>query len=177
MKKVRLRPCLFAASRPFFRFLFVVCFFVPGLVPRANGEMIDQRNFAIDTYFPTPNEIRVAEQRARNYWAKNANRYGSNPVYLAVETSKIFESEIVQDLWPKLINSQTTTTYFAQTGGRHRAEVNLKGIMIFDTRTGTVVSNRGFVSVDTPTRGRVARFGDYIARYIGTGRSFPGIAG
>jgi hypothetical protein len=49
--------------------------------------------------------------------------------------------------------------------------------MIFDTRTGTFVSNRGFVSVDTPSRGRVARFGDYIARYIGTGRSFPGIAG
>jgi len=76
-----------------------------------------------------------------------------------------------------LINSQTTTTYFSQTGGRHRAEVDLKGIMIFDTRTGTVVSSRGFVSVDTPTRGHVARFGDYIARYIGTGRSFPGIAG
>jgi hypothetical protein len=139
--------------------------------------MIDQRNFAIDTYYPTPNEIRLAEQRARNYWAKNANRYGSNPVYLAVETSKIFESEIVQDLWPKLINSQTTTSFFAKSPGKRHAEVDLKGIMIFDTRTGTFVSNRGFVSVDTPSRGRLARFGDYIARYIGTGRSFPGIAG
>jgi hypothetical protein len=157
--------------------LLVVLLFVAGFGPRSDGEMIDQRNFAIDTYYPAPNEIRLAEQRARNYWAKNANRYGSNPVYLAVETSKIFESEIVQDLWPKLINSQTTTSFFAKSPGKHRSEVDLKGIMIFDTRTGAIVGNRGFVLVDTPDRGRVARFGDYVARYIGTGRSFPGIVG
>ena len=159
------------------RFVLVVLLLVVGFGPRSSGEMIDQRNFAIDTYYPTPNEIRLAEQRARNYWAKNANRYGSNPVYLAVETSKIFESEIVQDLWPKLIKSQTTSSFFSKSPGRHHTEVDLKGIMIFDTRTGTVAGNRGFVLVDTPSRGRVARFGDYVARYIGTGRSFPGIAG
>jgi hypothetical protein len=159
------------------RFVLVVLLLVVGFGPRSSGEMIDQRNFAIDTYSPGPNEIRFAEQRARNYWAKNANRYGSNPVYLAVETSKIFESEIVQDLWPKLINSQTTSSFFSKSPGKHHAEVDLTGIMIFDTRTGTVAGNRGFVLVDTPMRGRVARFGDYVARYIGTGRSFPGIAG
>jgi hypothetical protein len=137
---------------------------------RSSGEMIDQRNFAIDTYYPTPNEIHLAQQRAQKYWAKNATRYGSNPVYLAVETSKIFESEIVQDLWPKLINSQTATSFFSKSPGRHHTEVDLKGIMIFDTRTGSFVGNRGFVLVDTPSRGKVARFGDYIARYIGTAR-------
>ena len=159
------------------RFVLVVLLLVVGFGPRSSGEMIDQRNFAIDTYFPGANEIRLAEKRARNYWAKNANRYGPNPVYLAVETSKIFESEIVQDLWPKLIKSQTTSSFFSKSPGRHHTEVDLKGIMIFDTRTGTVAGNRGFVLVDTPGRGRVARFGDYVARYIGTGRSFPGIAG
>src|SRR5256885_379280 len=114
---------------PIFRFVFVVLLFVVDFGPPLSGEMIDQRNFAIDTYYPTANEIRLAEQRARNYWAKNANRYGSNPVYLAVETSKIFESEIVQDLWPKLINSQTTTSFFSKSPGKHRPEVDLKGIM------------------------------------------------
>ena len=164
-------------TSPIFRFVFVVLLFVVGFGPRSSAEMIDQRNFAIDTYYPTPDEIRLAEQRARNYWAKNVNRYGSNPVYLAVETSTIFESEIVQNLWPKLINSQTTTSFFSKSPWKHRSEVDLKGITIFDTRTGTIASNRGFVSVDTPPRGRVARFGDYVARYIGTGRSFPWIAG
>jgi hypothetical protein len=151
------------------RFILFVLL-LAGFVTRSNGEMIDQRNFAIDTYYPTPNEIHLAEQRAQKYWAKNGKRFGSDPVYLAVETSKIFESEIVQNLWPKLINSDTTTSYFAGSPGKHRNEVDLKGIMIFDTRTGSFVSNRGFVSVDTPSRGRIARFGDYVARYIGTGR-------
>src|SRR5260370_19780748 len=141
-------------STSIFRFVLVVLVFVAGLGLRSNGEMIDQRNFAIDTYYPGPNEIRLAEQRARNYWAKNANRYGSNPVYLAVETSKIFESEIVQDLWPKLIKSQTTSSFFSKSPGRHQTEVDLKGIMIFDTRTGTVADNRGFGLVYTPSRRR-----------------------
>ena len=44
-----------------------------------HAEKSDNRNFAIDTCYPTPNEIRLAEERARNYWTKNAARYGSNP--------------------------------------------------------------------------------------------------
>ena len=150
-------------------FVFILAL-VCGFAPRSNGEMIDQRNFAIDTYSPTPNEILLAEQRARKYWARNAARYGSNPVYLGVETSRIFESEIVQNLWPKLINSETAISFFSKSPGRHHAEVDLTGVMIFDTRSGSFVGNRGFVLVDTPNRGSVARIGDYIARYIGTGR-------
>jgi hypothetical protein len=44
--------------------------------------------------------------------------------------------------------------------------------MIFDVHTSHVVSAHGYVSADTPQRGRVARFGAYIARYIGTGRGW-----
>jgi hypothetical protein len=36
------------------------------------AEKIDNRNFAIDTYYPNPNEIRLAEQRARKYWEKHS---------------------------------------------------------------------------------------------------------
>jgi hypothetical protein len=43
--------------------------------------------------------------------------------------------------------------------------------MIYDTKTGHLVGDQGYVSVDTPNPGEVARFGDYTARYIGTGRS------
>ena len=133
----------------------------------AGRDSVDQRNFAIDTYYPTPNEIQLAEQRARNYWAKHAARFGSNPVYLAVQTSKIFPSE-VQLLWPKLINSETTASFFSQRRGGF-SNLQLKGVMIYDTRTSDFVGNRGFISVDTPPLGRVARFDDYIARYIGFG--------
>jgi hypothetical protein len=51
----------------------------------SNG--VDYRNFAIDTYSPTMNEIQLAEGRARNYWDRNGARFGPDPRYLAVETS------------------------------------------------------------------------------------------
>jgi hypothetical protein len=136
------------------------------------AEPVNHSDFAIATYYPRPNEVSLAEERARRYWAKNAGRYGSHPVYLAVETSKVFESEIVHNLHAKLINFETTATYFAMSAGRHRDAVDLRGIMIFDIRTGHFVSAQGYASVDTPQRGRVARFGAYIARYIGTGRGW-----
>jgi hypothetical protein len=44
-------------------------------LPALRAEKIDNRNFAIDTFSPTQNEIRLAEQRARNYWAKHAARF------------------------------------------------------------------------------------------------------
>jgi hypothetical protein len=136
------------------RFLFFA-FLLTTLQP-LRAEKIDNRNFAIDTYYPTPNEIRLAEQRARKYLEKHAARFGSHPVYLAVETSRIFPGE-VQDLWPKLINSETTASFFAQ-GFDNYSSLELRGVMIFDTRTSHFVSNRGFISVDTPPLGHPARF-------------------
>jgi hypothetical protein len=139
------------------------------ILPALHAEKIDNRNFAIDTCFPNPNAIQLAEGRARAYWAKHASCFGAEPRFLAVETSKVFPSE-VQDLWPKLINSETTASFFAH-GLKNNTYSNLQllGVMIFDTRTGRFVSNQGYISVDTPPRGGVARFGPYIARYIGWG--------
>jgi hypothetical protein len=49
--------------------------------------------------------------------------------------------------------------------------LELKGVTIYDTKTGHLVGNQGYVSVDTPNPGEVARFDDYTARWIGTGGS------
>jgi hypothetical protein len=133
-------------------------------LPELRAEKIDNRNFAFDTYYPTPNQIQLAEQRARKYWAKHAERFGSNPFYLAVRTSKIFPGD-VQGLSAKLNHSETT----ASNRRRSYSYLEIKGVMIFDIRTGHFVGNKGFMSVDTPPLGGVARFDDYIARYIGFG--------
>ena len=133
-------------------------------LPELRAEKIDNRNFAFDTYYPTPNQIQLAEQRARKYWAKHAERFGSNPFYLAVLTSKIFPGD-VQGLSAKLNHSETT----ASNRRRSYSYLEIKGVMIFDIRTGHFVGNKGFMSVDTPPLGGVARFDDYIARYIGFG--------
>jgi hypothetical protein len=151
---------------PTFYLLFAFSFTVPAIV---RAERIDNRNFAIDTCFPNPNAIQLAEGRARAYWAKHASRFGAEPRFLAVETSKVFPSEVVQSLWPKLINSETTASFFSHGKRNSYSNLQLLGVMIFDTRTGRFVSNQGYISVDTPPRGSVARFGPYIARYIGWG--------
>ena len=133
-------------------------------LPEVRAEKIDNRNFAVDTCYPTPNEIQLAEQRAGKYWAKHAARFGNNPFYLAVVTSKIFPGD-VQLLTPKLNRAETT----ASNRRRSYSYLELKGIMIFDIRTGHFVGNTGFITVDTPPLGGLARWDGYIARYIGFG--------
>ena len=129
---------------------------------------VDNRNFAVDTYVPTPNEIQRAEGRARNWWARNGARFGPEPSYLAVETSKVFGP--YPGLYPKLIDSETTASFFAHGKRMSYSNLVLKGVMIFDTQTGRFVGERGYIAVDTPIPGGVARLGDHIARWIGTGR-------
>jgi hypothetical protein len=85
-----------------------------------------------------------------------------------VETSKLFP---YGGLYPKLLESETTASFFSQRKGNY-GNLQLKGVTIYDTKTGHVVSNQGYVSVDTPSLGEIARFGDYTARWIGTGSSF-----
>jgi len=92
----------------------------------AERDSVDQRNFAIDTCFPTQNEIQLAEGRTKSYWAKHASSFGPKPRLLAVKTSRPFPDEI-QDLYPKLIDSETTAGFFGQ-GGSY-SEIDLHGIM------------------------------------------------
>jgi hypothetical protein len=133
-----------------------------------NPAKFDNSDWAIDTYVPGQYEIARAEQRAKNWWSKNSARYGNEPHYLAIDTTKLLEGEIVQDLWPKLIRSQHATSFFA--GSLEQApQVNIYCVMIFDTNTGKFVSNQGYAIVDFPSKGQVARFGNYVARFIGSG--------
>jgi uncharacterized protein YceK len=133
-----------------------------------NSAKFDNSDYAIDTYTPGPNEIARAEKRAKKFWLENSARYGSEPHLLAIDTTKVLDGEIVQDLWPKLINSAHTTSFFAR-GTEGYPQVDIYCVMIFDTRTGKFVSDQGYAVVDLPQRGQVARFGNYIARFIGSG--------
>ena len=81
----------------------------------ATGNGVDYRNFAIDTYSPTPNEIQLAEGRARNYWERNGARFGPEPRYLAVETSSTLFP--YPGVYVKLINSETTGSFFSRNRG------------------------------------------------------------
>jgi hypothetical protein len=125
----------------------------------------DNSDWAIDTCSPGQYELARAETRARNWWSKNSARYGNEPHYLAVDTTILLDGEIVQYLWPKLVGSRHTTSFFAGYGGDYN-QGNIYCATIFDTNTGKLASNQGYAYVDTPAKGQVVRFGNYVARFI-----------
>jgi hypothetical protein len=131
------------------------------------GQKVDYRDFAIDTCYPTANEIHLAEERVRSYWLRNAPRFGAEPRFLAVEMSTIFSSEI-QDLGVKLIHSQTASSYYIAR--KNAVNPPLRCVMIFDVKANRFIGDRGYVAVDVPQKGQVARFSTYLARYVGTAR-------
>ena len=132
------------------------------LVGCANSDKVENRDYAFDTYDPTPNEIQLAQQRAQRYWAKNSERSKKPTKYLAVYVTSIVQGDVNQDLYAKLMNSQTTTSFFETY-----SSLNASCIMIYDTATGSFVSSQGYASVDLPSRGAIAHWDGYTAKYIG----------
>jgi len=148
---------------------FLVCSIVLTQLPRVFAADSDYRNFAIETYFPKPHEIQLAETRARNFWEKNRSHLRDKTRFLAVKTTSVMPAEIVQPLWPYLLNADTGATFLA-TLPSDQGFAQMECVMSFDTQTGHFTGKRGYLTVETPPRGTMARYGDYIAYYIGTGR-------
>jgi hypothetical protein len=141
------------------KLLICLCLLLAGC---ANSEKVDNRNYAFDTYDPTPNEIQLAQKRVERYWAKNSQRLKNPTRYLAVYVTSIDQGDVNQGLYAKLINSQTTTNFFETY-----SSLNASCIMIYDTATNGFVSNQGYASVDLPSRGAIAHWDGYTAKYIG----------
>ena len=149
-------------------FLFVFAMLLPAY-GTFDSAKADNRDFALDTYYPTSNEIRLAEQRARQYWQKNVSRLGTESRYLAVTASFLLAGELNTDLLAKLDRSETSAAYFSQ-GISSSSRQGIRGVMIFDTETGRSVGPQGYIVIDTPSYGQIVRVADYTARYIGSRR-------
>jgi hypothetical protein len=126
----------------------------------------DQRDFAVDTYYPASNEIQLAERHARQYWQKNASRLGTEPRYLVVTASSLLAAELSAEFSIKLDRSAMSGAYFTQ-GISSSSKQGLRGVMVFDTQTDRAVGPQGYIIVDIPSYGQIVRVADYTARYIG----------
>jgi hypothetical protein len=102
--------------------------------------------------------------------AKHSAQFAANTRYLAVEAAAVFPAEVADCLWLKLINSETANDFFAHGDRFTYSNLDLKGILIYDTLNNRFVSKWGYVSVDLPRRNQLARWDHYVARFIGTGR-------
>jgi hypothetical protein len=135
-------------------------------VPALFAQKVDLRNYAVGGYDANPNEMRVAERRASRYWQKNGSRIGDKARYLAIEAASVIPGDVVQPLWQNMINAQTGSGFLLPTAwdlGKMHC------VMIYDPRISSFVTKRGFLVMETPHPGTLARFGDYIALYIRTG--------
>ena len=91
--------------------ILLMCLCLP-LFGCANSERVENRDYAFDIYYPTPNEIQLAQRRAQRYWQKNSQRFKNPTKYLAVYATSIVQGDVNQDLYSKLMNSETTTSFF-----------------------------------------------------------------
>jgi hypothetical protein len=129
-------------------------------------EVSRQTDLSIATYTPTPDALEIAATRANKYWAKHRADVGRGTRYLAIESDTIPSADI-PDLYYRLTNSPGVNGSDVEDY-RVNNDIDVFCINIFDTRTGKLVSAQGYAVVDEPERGGVARFGRYIAQFIGT---------
>lgn len=151
------------------RFILIVLALPLFEFPRLFAQEVDTRNYAIGGYDATINEARIAEVRAWRYWLKNRDRLGAKAHYLAITSAAVMSGDVVQVLWKNMINAQGASGFLLPTAwnpGRMRC------VMIYDTQNARFATDHGYLVVETPHRGTLARFGDYIALYIDTGSTF-----
>jgi hypothetical protein len=132
----------------------------------AQTQQSQQTDLSIATYRPTPSALAIAERRAKQYWAKHRDELNRGR-YLAIESDTI-PSANIPDLYYRLTHSPGVNGSDVEEY-RVNEDIDIFCVNIFDTRTGKLVSPQGYAVVDEPAPGSVARFGKYVALFIGTG--------
>jgi hypothetical protein len=124
-------------------------------------------DLSIAAYTPAPDALAIAEKEAKAYWTKHQSEIGAGTRYLAIESDTIPSADI-PDLYYRLTNSPGVNGSDVEKYWVNN-DIDIFCINIFDTRTGKLVSPQGYAVVDEPDTGSIARFGRYLARFIGTG--------
>jgi hypothetical protein len=123
-------------------------------------------DYALMSATPYNSEIALARERLQKFLAKADARkravLAQNPV-VAVEAYVLTAGEVGPIL--RRLDSGRNTGYVQDFTQRSTTEV--KFLLLFDSRTGQLVSDDGVLVVDTPSRGRVGMFGGISALYIG----------
>jgi hypothetical protein len=153
-------------SDPMTRLLLIASVALLVHLPVVLAQKVDLRNYVIGGYDANPNEMQVAEQRASRYWQKNGSRIGEKGHYLAIEAASVMPGDVIQPLWQNMINAEAGGGFLLPSAWNLG---KMHCIMIYDTRISDFATKRGFLAVETPRPGALARFGDYIALYIRPG--------
>jgi len=124
---------------------------------------------AIATYQPSSDALRIAENKAKTYWANHKSELSGSIRYLAVESTSVFDSEI-PDL-DSIIMTSPAVGEIDREQYLSNDDVDISCLNIFDIGTGRLVSPVGYAVLDTPPPRQIARVGPYSALYIGDSAS------
>jgi hypothetical protein len=123
-------------------------------------------DYALMSATPYNSEIALARERLQRFLAKADARkkaiLAQSPV-VAVEAAVLTAGEVGPIL--RRLDSGRNTGYIQDFTQRGQTEV--KFLLLFDSRTGQLVSDDGVLVVNTPLRGKVGMFGGISALYIG----------
>ncbi|MBV9671693.1 MAG: hypothetical protein JO076_02560 [Verrucomicrobia bacterium] len=144
--------------------IFLLCAALAALSTEVRAELPD---YSFDRFPLSANEIQNAAVRAAKFWRLHGPKFGSSETLLAVEAARVRENE-VRDLQGKLLSAHVGGGYYSQDCGAGSGAY-FSCVMIFDTRSGQMLTHEGYLVADLPGRGKLARLGPYTALYIGAG--------
>jgi hypothetical protein len=138
-----------------------------------SSKMAQYTDYSVAVGQAYPAEQAAAQKRVDRYLAhlKPAEKERlANVEYIAVEATTVPVGEV-----PGLANRIVTgrargETSITSSDPHEVLAANAKFIMIFDPKTGQPLSQEGYISIETPPKGKMGIFGGYSALYIGTGR-------
>lgn len=146
--------------------LFVCPFFLGFFQPSVHAGTTD---YALMSATPYNSEIALARERLEKFLykadAKKRAILAQTPV-VAVEAAIVQASE-TGPLLRRIEKGE-----FGRTGAypADQADRKVFFLLLFDSRTGQLVSDDGVLVLNTPRRGKIGEFGGVSALYIGEGR-------
>ena len=151
-----------------FALSLLVCFFFLGFFQRSVDA--GTTDYALMSATPYNSEIALARGRLEKFLYKaNAKKraiLAQTPI-VAVQAAVLPASEA-----GSLLRRIGRGGYFGIGGGSYPADQasrQVEFLLLFDSRTGQLVSNDGFLVLYTPQRGEIGVFGGVSALYIGAG--------
>jgi hypothetical protein len=138
-----------------------------------SSQMAQYTDYSVAVGQAYPAEQAAAQKRVDRYLAHlkpTEKERLANVEYIAVEATTVPVGE-VPGLANRIVTGRARGETSITSSDPHEAlDASAKFIMIFDPKTGQPLSQEGYISIETPQKGKMGIFGGYTALYIGTGR-------
>jgi hypothetical protein len=142
-----------------------------GSAPPASAKTTHYIQYSLGEAEPYPEEVDFAYRRLWKFLQHpNATTRVSlqQTAFVAVQVGE-FSAGDVPSVLARLKRGKGQATTFYGSDPNQPADARLQFLIVFDWRTRRPIGPVGFFVNDTPNRGKIGKFGDFLAVYAGTG--------